>query len=656
MKVISFNDTTMILNVEIEPSVIKTHEIVISGGTYSTQHENAVKIETINAEAIASAGTTNLSEAISRIPGADIISKGAGIGKPVIRGLSMNEVLVLNNGVRSENQQWSPDHPLSLNEFGIERIEIIKGPASLLYGSDAIGGVINLIKEKPELTGNISGDYNVSLHSNTMGISNDLGIKGASKQFFWGVRGGLKSHSDYLDGNGSYVPNSRFGEKAIKSDIGFRNSKGIFRLFYDYNKEYLGLTVPPAMNVQKGRTYEIWFQDLTNQLISSRNKLFSGRTKIEINAACQNNLRKLADKDIDMTLNTISYETKIHLPSNEKSEYIIGFQGLNQENTNSGETHVIPDATTSNYSFFGLVQYTFFRKLNAQTGIRYDYRKIDTYVEGIQGTLGYKPGIGKSFGSYSYSAGVTYNITKQLLFRANIASGYRSPNLAELTSNGQHGMRYETGNNNLECERNFETDISAHIHYKYFTVDAAVFNNRVNNYIYLSPTNDTVTGGSRIYRYMQSDARLYGGEAGVHFHPHPLDWLHVVATFSSVTGIQETGDYLPFIPANKFRTEIKAEKKKLLFFHNVFIKVATLTAMPQSTPSQFETPTDGYTLIGAGTGGEINALSKTIVAGINVNNILNTTYTDHLSTLKESNCYNIGRNINFYIKIPFSIK
>ena len=188
------------LNVNLKQTPIETEEIVVSGGYNSTQHENAVKIEMLKLDPLDVKSTPNFTDVLREILGVDMISKGSGVSKPVIRGLSMNDILVLNNGVRFENYQYSSHHPLGIDEFGIQDIEVIKGPASLLYGSDAIGGVINFIKERPAPVGNIIGDYNLQLFSNTLGVTNNLGIKGASKKFFGGIRAGQKSNADFLQG------------------------------------------------------------------------------------------------------------------------------------------------------------------------------------------------------------------------------------------------------------------------------------------------------------------------------------------------------------------------------------------------------------------------------------------------------------------------
>ena len=163
-----------VLEVKLSIAVIKSQEVVISGGYISLQHENAVKIDVLKSKDILLAGTPNLMESLTGVPGVDMIAKGQGVSKPVIRGLSMNDILVMNNGVRIENYQFSENHPLGIDDNNIERVEVIKGPASLLYGSDAIGGVLNFIKENPAPTGKILGDYKIQLHSNTLGMNNSI--------------------------------------------------------------------------------------------------------------------------------------------------------------------------------------------------------------------------------------------------------------------------------------------------------------------------------------------------------------------------------------------------------------------------------------------------------------------------------------------------
>jgi len=256
----------------------------------------------------------------------------------------------------------------------------VKGPASLLYGSDAIGGVLNFVKEKPAPADKIIGDYQMQLYSNTLGMNNSLGMKGSSENIFGGFRIGYKTHADYLQGGGDYVPNSRFNEMTFNANAGYTGKIGTFKLFYDYFKQDLGMTVPDVIPLitERGRKNENWYQDLEHQLVSSQNSLFLGKFKWNINAAYQNALRKLQTTlevpFVEMNLNTFTYESKLYLPSNDKSEYIIGLQGMSQNNRNLNNrpSQFLPDANINNIGLLGLVQYNFFNKLKIQSGLRFD--------------------------------------------------------------------------------------------------------------------------------------------------------------------------------------------------------------------------------------------------------------------------------------------
>jgi len=651
------------LNILMKQVAVEYEEIVVSGISSSSQHENAVKIDKLKINPLNTKSTPNFAEVLTKIPGVDMISKGPGVSKPVIRGLSMNDILILSNGVRFENYQYSSHHPLGIDEFGIDEVEIIKGPASLLYGSDAIGGVINFIKEKPAPVGSIIGDYNMQLFSNTLGMTNNLGLRGSSGKFFGGIRVGQKTNSDFLQGGGEYVPNSRFNEWSAKANAGFTSKIGTFKLFYDYNNQNLGLVEEEAIDqiLERGRKNELFYQQLNMHLLSSQNKFYLGKFRLDINSAFQNtelaHFEAINVYELQMKLKTLTYETKLYLPSSEKSEYIIGFQGLNQTNSNLNdrETILLPNATTSNYSVFGMIQQALLKKVKLQAGLRYDNKSISTQSVGLPSDEGFREAVDKNFESFSGSIGATVQITEKLLFRSNFAAAYRTPNLAELTSNGQHETRYEMGNSNLVPENSYEMDMSLHYHHDNITFDLAGFYNKIDNYIYISPTRDTSETGLPVYRYFQTNSALYGGEAGIHIHPKPLEWLHFELTYATVIGKQQNDDYLPFIPANKFNIELRGEAKKLTFLTNAFVSINSSTAFNQPNAAPDETTTNGYTLVDLSFGGSIKLKNQYISIGISANNLFDIKYIDHLSTLKEVNFYNPGRNITFSLKVPFGI-
>jgi len=648
-------------NNELDASLTKTNfeiqEVVVSGGVVTSQRDNAVKIDVLNSKKIMLSGTPNLMESLTEIPGVDMISMGSGLSKPVIRGLSMNGILITKDGTRIENYQYSTGHPAGVDDNGSGTVEIIKGPASLLYGSDAIGGVINFISARPAPIGKIEGSFQTQYFSNTLGSNNSLNLQGVSKHFYAGVSANYKSHADYNQGGGDYVPNSRFNEWSTSLNTGYNAKIGTFNLSYYYYKQQVGMTNSSASSsiTGRGRKNEIWYQSPHHHLISSHNKLYLGRVRCDVNAAWQSNLRsacQLTDEPfVEMQLNTFTYETKIHLPSNEKSDYIIGIQGMeqNHRNINDRINQSLADANVSRFGALGFAQYSF-DKLKIQGGIRIDFGTVETKEQEADGS------ISEHYVIPNGSLGATSQLNEKTTFRANFAKACRMPNLRELLFTGLKSNTYQVAGENLQQEDAYESDISFHYQDNNISVDVALFYNHINNYIYLAPTGDTVSTGVYIYQTTQNDANLYGGEAGVHYHPEIVPWLHIKGTYSSVVGKRNNGEYLPYIPAHKFRYEIGFEQEKAWIFENPGFYISALTALAQENPSQFETSTDGYTLFNAKVNANIKINKQIMIVGLSVNNILDKQYFAHLSTLKSIGYYNPGRNIGLSLKVPFGIK
>ena len=667
-------DKDITLNLKLDIQVIHGEEVVISGNFTSTQHDNTIKISTVHIEQITQAGVPSLIESITRVPGVNMISKGPGVVSPVIRGLSLSNILVLKNSVPMENFQFSADHPYLIDENGLERVEIIKGPASLIYGSCAIGGVVNLIPEPVVKAGSIVGDANLTFYSNTAGVMSNVGLKGNQNGFVWSLRGGINSNKDYVQGNGKFAANTRFNRYNVKADAGLLRKIGTFRIFYEYSHNKFGMAVIPAFQLvtENERKNEAWFQELQDHMVISQNKLFLGNIKLDFNLAYEHSNRQLKGnpqsdefKLVDMNLQTFSYRIKVNQNINESIKLIYGIQGMLQENKN-GEApdHVLPDAWVNDISAYGLGQYTI-GLFKLEAGLRYSYRNI--YVP-MQEAGGHSHDEEEEqedeeifiqydgqFDNLSASIGSTLTINEQNLLRLNLASAFRSPNLAELTQYGLHGTRFEEGNRDLTSQQNLEADIGYHLHTKHTTFDISAFYNHVNNYIFLSPTSDTTDEGVKIYRYSQTDAILYGGEAMLHIHPHPLDWLHLESTYSLVIGEQTDGSYLPRIPAQDLYFEVKFEKDQWKIFREIYLKAGIDIVFAQNNPSIFETESDGYNLVNMGFGFDIQMKKNRINFNVTATNLLDVSYYDHLSTLKDLGIYNMGRNIAVSLRIPFNI-
>ena len=210
--------------------------VVVSGLIIIRPNETPIDITSLSVLKMRTTGSYTISDALAKLPGVSQLSTGIAISKPVIRGLYGNRIQTVLSGLRFDNQQWQDEHGLGLNDIGIDRVEIIKGPVALLYGSEAVGGIINIIEEAPALAGTQVGEINTRLFTNTYGIYTELGLKGATEKRNWRIRAGLNSNADYADGNNNRVLNSRFGGYYLKGSLGF--NKKNWTSLNNYNSSY----------------------------------------------------------------------------------------------------------------------------------------------------------------------------------------------------------------------------------------------------------------------------------------------------------------------------------------------------------------------------------------------------------------------------------
>ena len=445
--------TNETLEVILSPSAIEMEEIIISTPFHKLQSDNVMKVEQQKIADLKANGLITLSEGITAIPGVESISTGQSIGKPVIRGLSSNRVLVYAQGIRLENQQFGDEHGLGLNDSGVESIEVIKGPASLLYGSDALGGVLYINPERFASINTSEGDVNTNYFTNTQGYNTNLGYKTSTENFKFIIRGSLAKHADYKTKN-YRVTNTRFNEKDLKTAFGFQNSKFKTEFRYNVNSSELGLT--EGIETQNtNKTPLLPFKLINNHIFSSKSTLFLNNSKLDFNVGYTYNDRKefeehhnddedeteeeVLEAALHMKLKTFNYDVKYNLPELGRFQTIVGVQGMNQTNSNYGEELLIPDATTNDVGVLA-TSHIHFEKADIQLGARFDNR-----------TINLNDGFNKSFNSVNGAVGVKTNLYERIVTRLNLATGFRAPNLAELASDGTHEgtNRYEIGNPDL---------------------------------------------------------------------------------------------------------------------------------------------------------------------------------------------------------------
>lgn len=712
--------------IQLEKTPAEYHPVIITGVSGAAERmRDPVPMTLQTRDHILQHGATNAVSALAELPGISVVSTGNAIAKPVIRGLGYNRVVVLRNGIRQEGQQWGDEHGVELDEFEIDRVEIIKGPGSIMYGSDAMAGVINFLTPRTVEEGTVNGEVIGSYQSNGMLLGHSVMTAGNIHGFSWQLRGSQKMAGNYCTPADGNVANSGFREYDASGFIGLNRSWGVSQICFSSFNQTVGLPegerdslgnflMPYAISDSsageqsftsgqlKGynQSLEIPRQTIHHHRIILSNSLFFGQSRLKIDLGYQRNDRNeygniLApdEKELSMQLSTSTLNSTFLFPEKNGNQFIAGINLQRQSNRNSGAELIIPEYLAQDAGAF-----LHFRKMSGKwyfgTGLRGDFRSLITHAIYVDSTGNYSNdnnagyltkfrAINKSFSSFSAIAGVSYQAAPPVVFRLNIARGFRVPNIAELSSNGKHEgtFRYEVGNNSLKPETSLQIDLGMTYTSDHFNFELSAFSNDIQNYIYLSKINSVFGGDSiadltdptPVFTFRQGHARLLGGEIFTDLHPHPLDWLHFENSVSFVYGElfaqPDSMSSLPFMPPMKYQSEVNAHLEKRVgpFVHTYFSTSVTVYFAQNRIYTAYgtETPTPSYTLLEAGAGTEIiNKKDKTVCRiFFSVHNLLNTKYQSHLSRLKyapvnpvtgDRGIYGQGRNFSLRVIFPFS--
>lgn len=698
----------------LSTAVIENTGVTVTGVSSATKLKRTPTPVTIVSKTELTAVTsTNLIDAISKTPGVSQLTTGPSISKPMIRGLGYNRVVVLNDGMRQEGQQWGDEHGIEIDEYSVNKVEILKGPASLIYGSDAMAGVINILTNVPvpegTIKGNIVSNYQTNNHMRGVGGN----IAGNIHGFNWNLYGSLKGAEDYINKYDGRVLNSRYNEKNFGGYIGYNGSWGYSHILVSSFNQQPGLiegdrdsatgNFTRAVNnngteetrIAEGSDFKgidplLPRQHIRHFKIASDNRFNIGDGKLDVNISYQNNKRQeygnvldAGTPDLFFNLNTFTYNLQYHLPEMDKWKTAIGINGMQQQNENKAEEVLIPE-----YSLFDIGGFVYtqknFQKFTISGGIRFDNRSIDSKALTVDNEAKFQA-FKRSFSNVSGSAGISYEASKTLTLKFNVARGFRAPAIAELASNGAHEgtNRYEYGDNNLQSETSLQFDGGIDINTEHISLTASGFVNNINNFIFYRKL-ESVNGGDSLvnangeditaFKFSQAKATLYGGELNLDIHPHPLDWLHFENTFSYVRGIfdqpVEGVKNIPFIPAARLITQLKgAFLKKGKCVRNIAISIELDNTFKQTnafTAFNTETPTSGYTLLNTGISADFVKNKKTLFTLILTgNNLTDVAYQNNLSRLKYTDVnnvtgrmgvFNMGRNFSFKVNIPLSLK
>ncbi|NVO09125.1 MAG: TonB-dependent receptor [Bacteroidales bacterium] len=719
-------------NFVIQQVAAEMNEVVFTGISKATElKRNPIPIVSLERKQLQQNLNTNIIDAITKLPGVSAVTTGPNVSKPFIHGLGYNRVLTLYDGVRQEGQQWGDEHGVEVDENTVDRIEVVKGPASLTYGSDALAGVVNLLSAPPIPDSTIKGHIITNYQSNNGLIETSSMLAGNSNGLIWEGTATHKQATNYQNRYDGRVYGTAFNETDLSGYIGLNKRWGYshlnFSLFDDLQKIPDGSrdsttrkftkqiteidTFRPIVSNAELNSYKIapLHQHVQHYKLYSSNNFIFGKSKLGLVLGYQQNIRREFSHPeypeipgLYLVLNTFTYDIKYYLPEFKGWETTIGINGMYQNNTNKGTEFIIPDYKLFDLGPFAFVQKTF-KKLDISGGIRFDNRffnnnamytttdsqtgfniQVDSPVGATQPFYSFK----HTFSGISGSIGATYKISNEFLVKGNIARGFRAPNIAEISANGIHPgtLIYQIGNTNFKPEFNLQEDLGISYISYHVTGNIEVFNNNISNYIFNQKLlnnlgqDSIIVKGNQTFKYQQAKAQLYGWEANLDIHPHPLDWIHFANSISVIYALNKGGNgihvtdsskYLPFIPPLHTSTELRVNmNRKFRHFSALYAKIGMEYYAKQSrvySADNTETPTPSYKLFNAGLGFDVINNHGKVLANINIlaNNITDVAYQSHLSRLKyfepypnnstgRNGIYNMGRNISFKLIVPLS--
>jgi iron complex outermembrane receptor protein len=714
----------------MEQAVTEINEVVVTGTTRAVEiTKSPIPIVTMSSIQLLQNSNTNIISSISRIAGISAVSTGPNISKPFIHGLGYNRVLTLFDGIRQEGQQWGNEHGIEIDQNLVDRIEIIKGPASLTYGPDALAGVINLIPAPPAPEGVVKAHFETSYQTNNRLINLHTAIDGNKNGLVWGGVITHKQATDYRNKYDGRVYNTGFNETDFSGYAGLNKKWGYsdlnFSVFNDLQEIPDGSrdsitrkftrqiteadTFRPIVSERELNSYKIgvMHQLVQHYKIYSSNNFILGDNKLKVVLGYQENVRREFSHPqspsipgLYLNLKTITYDVKYYFPEKKGWETTIGLNGMYQLNKNKGTAFIIPD-----YHQYDIGSYLFesktIGKVDFSGGIRYDMRVFNNSsmytrndpVTGFETKVTLPDTVNanhqfynfsNNFSGISASSGIIFNITKKLNLKANIARGFRAPNISEISANGVHPgtLIYQIGNTSFKPEFSLQEDLGLNFRSDRISFDLDLYNNNISNYIFNQRLLDRegrdsiIVEGNQTFKFQQSKAHLYGVDAFLDIHP--FSWLSFENSISYVSGLNKSANgikvndsskYLPLIPPFHTNTELRGNLK--LRFSNFRIHYVS-TAMEYYAKQTHvysayatETPSKGYILFNAGFGGDIADSNGKIIVTVNIlgSNLLNNAYQSNLSRLKyieqypdnpsgRSGIYEMGRNISFKLTFP----
>ena len=691
---------------------LQLNELTVTGVTGDTKLKHATApVSIVSPQVLKATASTNIIDAIAHQPGVSQLTTGGSISKPIIRGLGYNRVVVMSEGVRQEGQQWGDEHGVEVDGSSVNSVEILKGPASLMYGSDAMAGVVILHAQPTLAEGEMRAHVSSEYQTNNGLFHYSLQMAGHQKDFVWDARYSDKMAHAYKNKYDGYVPGSQFRERAGRLMLGVNKAWGHSRLVWtayhltpsiiegerDPETGELTANYSPLTSYKKS----LPFQQVKHYKLVWDNSLNLSSGYLKAIIGYQQNRRQEYEESMDeyglfLKLHTLTYDLRYVTHEWNGWKFSTGVGGMYQQSDNKGEEYLIPDSRLFDFGLYATASKSLGDRWTLNGGVRYDHRRLHGYELMEDGEQRFTD-FSRHFNGVTGSIGAVCNISEHFNLRLNLARGFRTPNMSELASNGVHegSLRYEIGNQNLKAEYSLQADLGLDFTSRYVSAQLALFANRIDNYIFTHRVAEEMEEGYLTYVYTQGDARLLGFEVGVDLHP--IHSVHFSNTFSYVDArltshhspLTSENKYLPFTPAPKWTSELKwelfhhahstvsphamheyrhAHPKSGVAFNNLYVAAGLDCYLKQThiyRADDTETETPGYALLSLSAGTDIMFRSKKIAEFyITADNLLNKAYQNHLSRLKYADenvvtgrhgVYNMGRNITFKIVVPIAL-
>ncbi len=685
----------------VTESAIKLGEVVVTGLTGSQKlRQSPAPVSIISPRQLEMQSPINIVDAISRQPGVAQITTGSGIAKPVIRGLGYNRVVIVNDGIRQEGQQWGDEHGLEIDPFGVHSVEILKGPASLMYGSDAMAGVVVFHSAPTLMQGEMRANVSTGYQCNNGLFNYSLNFAGHKGGLVWNARYSGQAAHAYKNAADGYVYGSALRSQAYSQLLGWNYRKGHTHIIFDYYHQTPGIIegernpqtgqlVTPEGYSAKSYGTPMPYQQIHHYKAVVDNSWFVGDGNIKLLVGYQHNRRQEFEEEdnpnqcgLDFMLHTVNYDLHYLSPVISGWKIAAGMAGMWQRSVNKGTEFLIPSYRLLDYGMFATASREM-GKANVSGGIRYDHRRLhsDALYDGADAegsdVLRFSK-FSRSFEGVTGSMGVTWQAAPNVNLKLNLARGFRTPNISELASNGVHEgtQRYEVGNNALKPENSWQADFGITYSSLLVSAELALFANHINHYIYSERLaddsgNSIVVEGIPSYRFTSGDARIWGGEARIDIHP--TTHLHIGNTFSYVNSVQlnRSADarWLPFTPAPRWIADVRYEFVcESPHVAHLFVRVEADCNLRQNhclLANGTETPTPSYTLLNAYAGVDVKNHGRRLLSlYLSAQNITDRIYQSHLSRLKYTGVkaitgrrgvYNMGRNVCLKVVVPIEL-